>query len=56
VSEPGPLAERRDTGQSRSLEYRVNFFYNDHGHLKQISPWHDIPLYANDGVARSSEG
>ncbi|EOD18892.1 inorganic pyrophosphatase [Emiliania huxleyi CCMP1516] len=39
-----------ETGQSRSLEYRVNFFYNDHGHLKQISPWHDIPLYANDGA------
>jgi inorganic pyrophosphatase len=27
------------TGQPKSLEYRVNFFYNDRGTLKQISPW-----------------
>lgn len=37
------------TGQPRSLEFRVQFHYNDHGQLKQISPWHDIPLYTPDG-------
>jgi len=37
------------TGQPNSLEYRVQFHYNDRGQLKQISPWHDIPLYSVDG-------
>jgi hypothetical protein len=37
------------TGQPRSLEFRVQFHYNDHGQLKQISPWHDIPLYTPCG-------
>ena len=37
------------TGEPRSLEFRVQFHYNDHGQLKQISPWHDIPLYTPDG-------
>merc|ERR1719230_1003836 len=37
------------SGPAASLEYRVQFHYNDHGQLKQISPWHDIPLYAPDG-------
>jgi len=37
------------TGQPRSLDYRVLFHYNDQGQLKQISPWHDIPLYSSDG-------
>jgi len=36
-------------GQPKSLEYRVQFHYNDRGQLKQISPWHDIPLYTTDG-------
>ena len=37
------------TGEPRSLEFRVQFHYNDHGQLKQISPWHDIPLYTPCG-------
>jgi inorganic pyrophosphatase len=37
------------SGQPHSLEYRVQFHYNDRGQLKQISPWHDIPLYSVDG-------
>jgi len=37
------------TGAPRSLEFRVQFHYNDHGQLKQISPWHDIPLYTPCG-------
>jgi len=38
------------TGQEGTLEYRVNFHYNDNGVLKRISPWHDIPLYAQARV------
>jgi len=37
------------TGTPRSLDFRVLFHYNDNGELKQISPWHDIPLYSADG-------
>lgn len=37
------------TGEPKSLDYRVQFHYNDNGQLKQISPWHDIPLYSPDG-------
>lgn len=37
------------TGEPGSLDYRVQFHYNDAGQLKQISPWHDIPLYSPDG-------
>jgi len=37
------------TGEPRSLDYRVQFHYNDNGELKQISPWHDIPLFSPDG-------
>ena len=37
------------TGEPRSLDFRVQFHYNDHGQLKQISPWHDIPLFSPDG-------
>ena len=37
-------------GQEGTLEYRVNFHYNDNGVLKRISPWHDIPLYAQARV------
>merc|ERR1719454_2281761 len=36
-------------GQPRSLDFRVHFHYNDNGSLKQISPWHDIPLFSSDG-------
>merc|ERR1719191_692974 len=39
----------RTVGQPNSLEYRVQFHYNDRGQLKQISPWHDIPLYSVEG-------
>merc|ERR1719310_853851 len=37
------------TGEPNSLDYRVQFHYNDSGQLKQISPWHDIPLFSPDG-------
>ena len=37
------------TGEPKSLDFRVQFHYNDGGQLKQISPWHDIPLYSTDG-------
>jgi len=37
------------TGEPNSLDYRVQFHYNDGGQLKQISPWHDIPLFSPDG-------
>ena len=37
------------TGEPRSLDYRVQFHYNDNGQLKQISPWHDIPLFTPEG-------
>mmetsp|Transcript_12696 Transcript_12696/g.32417 ORF Transcript_12696/g.32417 Transcript_12696/m.32417 type:complete len:463 (-) Transcript_12696:554-1942(-) len=37
------------TGEPNSLDFRVQFHYNDNGQLKQISPWHDIPLYSPDG-------
>ena len=37
------------TGEPKSLDFRVQFHYNDGGRLKQISPWHDIPLYSSDG-------
>jgi len=37
------------TGEPKSLDYRVQFHYNDNGQLKQISPWHDIPLFSPDG-------
>jgi len=37
------------TGEPNTLEYRLNFHYNDNGVLKRISPWHDIPLHARDG-------
>ena len=40
------------TGEPRSLDYRVQFHYNDGGQLKQISPWHDIPLFSPDGYVR----
>mmetsp|Transcript_37198 Transcript_37198/g.86038 ORF Transcript_37198/g.86038 Transcript_37198/m.86038 type:complete len:489 (+) Transcript_37198:55-1521(+) len=32
-----------------TLEFRLNFHYNDNGVLKRVSPWHDIPLYSQDG-------
>merc|ERR1719331_1176572 len=37
------------TGEPKSLDFRVQFHYNDNGQLKQISPWHDIPLFSSDG-------
>ena len=37
------------SGQPHSLDFRVHFHYNDAGQLKQISPWHDIPLFSSDG-------
>jgi len=37
------------SGVARSLDFRVQFHYNDNGQLKQISPWHDIPLFSPDG-------
>ena len=37
------------TGEPKSLDLRVQFHYNDNGQLKQISPWHDIPLFSPDG-------
>ena len=37
------------TGEPQSLDFRVQFHYNEHGQLKQISPWHDIPLFSPDG-------
>ena len=37
------------TGEPNSLDFRVQFHYNDGGQLKQISPWHDIPLFSPDG-------
>merc|ERR1719183_146198 len=37
------------TGEPKSLDFRVQFHYNDGGQLKQISPWHDIPLYSPEG-------
>jgi len=37
------------TGEPGSLDFRVQFHYNDTGQLKQISPWHDIPLFSPDG-------
>ena len=36
-------------GQKGSLDFRIQFHYNDQGQLKQISPWHDIPLFSTDG-------
>jgi inorganic pyrophosphatase len=39
------------TGEPNLLDFRVQFHYNDNGQLKQISPWHDIPLYSPDGCA-----
>jgi len=36
-------------GEPKSLDFRVQFHYNDNGQLKQISPWHDIPLFSPDG-------
>jgi len=35
----------QDSGEVYTLEYRLNFYYkNNNQSLKQISPWHDIPL------------
>src|SRR4051812_15481463 len=34
------------SGTPYTLEYRLNFYYKQgNGELKQISPWHDVPLY-----------
>jgi len=38
------------TGEPKSLDYRVQFHYNDGGQLKQISPWHDIPLFSPEAT------
>jgi inorganic pyrophosphatase len=38
------------TGAPGSLDFRVQFHYNDGGQLKQISPWHDIPLFSTEGL------
>ena len=38
------------TGKPKSLDYRVQFHYHVKGQLKQISPWHDIPLDAGNGL------
>jgi inorganic pyrophosphatase len=36
----------QDSGEKYTLEYRQQFFYKQaNSSLKQISPWHDIPLY-----------
>lgn len=39
-------------GEPKTLEYRVGLHYPDpnakDGALKQISPWHDVPLYPSD--------
>lgn len=37
------------SGEPCSLDFRVAFHYNDQGQLKEISPWHDIPLFSKDG-------
>lgn len=35
----------QDSGTPYTLEYRLNFYYKQpNSSLKQISPWHDIPL------------
>ena len=36
----------QDSGTPYTLEYRLNFYYKQpNSSLKQISPWHDVPLY-----------
>ena len=36
----------QDSGTPYTLEYRLNFYYkNPNAALRQISPWHDVPLY-----------
>ena len=36
----------QDSGSPYTLEYRLNFYYKQpNSALRQISPWHDVPLY-----------
>ena len=36
----------QDSGTPYTLEYRLNFYYKQpNAALRQISPWHDVPLY-----------
>ena len=36
----------QDSGTPYTLEYRLNFYYKQpNSALRQISPWHDVPLY-----------
>ena len=52
--------EARPTGAPQSLEFRVQLFYpdggaalpEDGGGLRQISPWHDVPLYPPGGLEK----
>lgn len=43
--------EMRTSGAYPSFEFRLNYFYNkgNGDEVVQISPWHDVPLYNNDG-------
>ncbi|KAF5743962.1 soluble inorganic pyrophosphatase 6 chloroplastic-like [Tripterygium wilfordii] len=42
-----PEVQVKEDGQPETLDYRV-FFVDNSG--KKVSPWHDIPLYAADGL------
>jgi len=40
-----------ESGRPESPEYRIFFEYaQQNGRLKQISPWHDIPLFSSPGI------
>ena len=44
----------QDSGTPYTLEYRLNFYYKQpNSALRQISPWHDVPLYR---VGHGAEG
>ena len=44
----------QDSGTPYTLEYRLNFYYKQpNSALRQISPWHDVPLYK---VGHGAEG
>ena len=44
----------QDSGVPYTLEYRLNFYYKQpNSALRQISPWHDVPLYR---VGHGAEG
>jgi inorganic pyrophosphatase len=46
-----------EVGQKYTLAYRVNFFFRDMEttEMRQVSPWHDIPLVVRDIVRTTPE-